>query len=120
MKPPNKSDYFKHISFSFILKVFIIFSVANILLFQFRFILREFDPAPKVKIYLKGIVSNPESLYQASLLNENQGKLEDSIIDMRLAITLLESGNYSTVIKSKYIDRLKFLVEKSKADESKN
>ena len=120
MKILNKSDFFNYVSLSFILKVVILFSVVNILLFELRFILRDFDPSPKIKIYLKGVISNPESLYQASLALENQGKFEDSILDIKLAITLLESGNYSSITKSRYADRLKFLVEKSKSKESKN
>lgn len=120
MKLLNKSDFLNYVNLSFILKIIIFFSVINILLFEFRFIMKELDLSPKTKIYLKGAISNPESLYQASLELENKGKFEDSILDMKLAITLLESGNYSSITKSRYADRLKFLVEKSKSEKSKN
>ena len=43
-------------------------------------------------IYLKGIISNPAALLEASYRNEYNNKLDSSILDMRLAIELLELG----------------------------
>ena len=120
MKLLNRSAFFKYVNLSFILKVFIIFSVINILLLELRYIFKEADPSPKIKIYLKGLITNPESLFQGSLGLEKQGRIDDSIIDMKLAISLVETGNYSPTIKSRYEIRLKNIEKKAMASETKN
>lgn len=120
MKLLNRSEFFKYVNLSFILKVFITLSVINILLFELRNILREVDPSTKVKIYLKGVITNPESLFQASLDLEKNGRIDDAILDMKLAISLVEVGNFSPTTKSRYAIRLKNLEEKKMASETKN
>jgi hypothetical protein len=120
MKLLNRSEFFKYVNFSFILKVIIIFSIINLLIFEIRFVLREIDPSPRIKIYFKGIIFNPESLYQASLYLEGSGKLEDAIVDIKLAISLLEAGNYSPATRSRYAKRLQYLEKKVESMQSKN
>lgn len=120
MKSLNSFDFFKHINFSFILKILIIFSVVNILIFELRFILKEIDPSPRIKIYFKGVITNPESLYQSSLQLEDAGKLEDSLLDIKLAIGLLDGRNYPSNTRIRYAKRLRYLEQKLELEDFKN
>lgn len=59
-----------------------------------------------VVLYLKGLVSNPAALYEASLLNEQKGDLPNALIDMRLAITIIELNNPNSGLLTRYRNRL--------------
>lgn len=74
--------------------------------------LRRFD-TPMNKIFLLSFVSNPEALYMASEMWEEQKKYDNAIREMRLAIGLLEMHNADGKVLKRYRDRLDALKAKN-------
>lgn len=67
--------------------------------------LRRFD-TPINKLYILSFVNNPEGLYMASEIWEEQKKYDNAIREIRLAIGLLEMNNASPIVIKRYRDRL--------------
>lgn len=60
-------------------------------------------------IYLRGLISNPEALYQASLEYEKKNRYSKAIADMKLAIGVLERHSAAGSKLECYRKRLAFL-----------
>lgn len=73
--------------------------------------LKRFD-TPINQIYLLSFVSNPEGLYMASEILENEKKYDMAIREMRMAIGLLEKHNANPIVIKRYQDRLNLLKSK--------
>lgn len=59
--------------------------------------------------YLKGLVSNPESFYQASLEYEKKNRYAKAIVEMQYAIALLEGPAHNPKMLECYRRRLVYL-----------
>ena len=81
--------------------------------------LRSFDKPfrnldkPVNKIYLLSLLNNPEGLYMASEIWEEQSKYENAIREMRLAIGLLEMHKADDKVIQRYRERLQKLRAKN-------
>lgn len=100
---------------SFVTKVVVV--VAAILIVV-SFLTPNFDKlkrldTPVNKIFLLSFVSNPEGLYMASEIWEEQKKYDNAIREMRLAIGLLEMNNADPKVIKRYRDRLEALRAKN-------
>ena len=61
----------------------------------------------KVKYLLKGIIQNPRALLISSEINKKSGNLDEAIIDIELAIALIElNGKNSSINKVEYYKAL--------------
>ena len=100
---------------SFVTKVVVI-GVA--ILVVFSFLTPDFSKLKRLdtpinKVYLLSFVANPEALYMASEMWEEQKKFDNAIREMRLAIGLLEMHNADTKVIKRYEDRLQALKAKN-------
>ena len=66
----------------------------------------------KNTIILLGLIQNPAALEKASIISEKKDRLDRAIVEMELAIGLLELHSASPAILTKYNDRLKHLHSK--------
>jgi hypothetical protein len=66
----------------------------------------------KNTIILLGLIQNPAALEKASIISEKKDRLDRAIVEMELAIGLLELHSASPAILKKYNDRLKHLYSK--------
>ena len=73
--------------------------------------LKRFD-TPVNQIFLLSFVHNPEGLYMASEIWENEKRYDFAIREMRLAIGLLEMHNADAKLIQRYKDRLAQLTTK--------
>lgn len=80
----------------FIIKAGIVLIVGSSLIFQFRYTLRNYDPTEKVKVYLKGVISNPEALIIAAEINIERKKYNDALVDLKLAKSLNKINKLET------------------------
>ncbi len=74
--------------------------------------LKRFD-TPINKIFLLSFIVNPEALYMASELWEEQKKYDNAVREMRLAIGLLEMHNADPKVIKRYQDRIDSLRAKN-------
>ena len=112
------SKFISIIGIGFILRVLIIFTTINVLYVEFRSFLREYDPSPKLKIYLKGAITNPEAFYLSSIELEKAGRLKDALVDLKLGLFLLESNGASPNFSDKFKQRIKYIESKIKDSNS--
>ncbi len=89
----------------------------SLILYQIRYGLREFSAGfnsrqdvLETRIYLKGLIHNPEVFYQSSLVKERNGDYAGAILDMRFAIGLLVGNDCNSKFIDRYEARLKSLI----------
>lgn len=63
----------------------------------------------KSKIILTSFIQNPVALYKLSEFNEKDGKISKAILDVELAIGLLEMHGATSATIAKYQDRIAYL-----------
>jgi hypothetical protein len=63
----------------------------------------------RTKLYALSFVQNPAALYKTSELAERDGKLDNAMRDMELAIGLLEMHGADKAVIKRYSDRLEKL-----------
>lgn len=63
----------------------------------------------KTQVSLMSFIQNPAALYRASEIDEKAGKLNDALLEMQLAIGLLEMHNASQPVIKRYMTRLNHL-----------
>ena len=74
--------------------------------------LKRFD-TPINKIFLLSFIGNPEALYMASEMWEEQKKYDNAVREMRLAIGLLEMHKADPKVLKRYRDRVEALRAKN-------
>lgn len=60
----------------------------------------------KTRVSLMSFIQNPAALLRASRVDENNGKLDSAIMEMELAIGLLEMHNANPAVIKRYESRL--------------
>lgn len=68
---------------------------------------------PKTKLYLLSFVQNPQALYKISEMDEAEGKIDNAIREIELAIGLLEMHGADKQVIQRYNDRLTKLKSKN-------
>lgn len=71
-------------------------------------------PKNKYRIMLMSFISNPVALYKLSVLDEQEGNLEDAIVEVELAIGLLEMHGAKQQVIDRYAEQLRELSSKIK------
>jgi hypothetical protein len=72
----------------------------------------------KTRVALMSFIQNPAALYRASEIDEKAGKFNDAVMEMQLAIGLLEMHNANQLVIKRYATRLDQLTTKiTTADE---
>jgi hypothetical protein len=71
-------------------------------------------------IYLKGMVTNPVALLEASYVNESNNRIDAAILDMKLAIGILEINAIKKEQVTFYTNRLADLERKERVSNDKN
>jgi hypothetical protein len=61
----------------------------------------------RVKLYVLGLIQNPAALYKMSEIDAENGRMENAIRNIELAIGLLEMHGADKVVIKRYSDRLK-------------
>jgi len=65
--------------------------------------------SPKTKLFLLSFVQNPQALFKISEIEEDEGKSDNAIREMELAVGLLEMHGANKQVIQKYTDRIKYL-----------
>jgi hypothetical protein len=111
----NQVNSFRKGITSFLLRSIIGLGIVLILIDIFipdiRGILGNIQKNEKVSLLLYSFVQNPEALYQASLLDSNVGNNKKALMEINLAIGLLEMHNSQSRFMKKYLARKKELEE---------
>lgn len=68
----------------------------------------------QTKFYILGMIQNPAALYKTSEAEEREGKVDNAIRDMELAIGLLEMHNADKQVVKRYYSRLEKLQAEAK------
>ena len=63
----------------------------------------------KTRVALMSFIQNPAALFRASEIDEKAGKLNDAVLEMQLAIGLLEMHNANPLVIKRYTTRLDHL-----------
>lgn len=63
----------------------------------------------KTRISLMSFIQNPAALYRASEIDEKAGKFNNAVMEMQLAIGLLEMHNANQLVIKRYTTRLNHL-----------
>jgi hypothetical protein len=63
----------------------------------------------KARVALMSFIQNPAALFRASEIDEKAGKLNDAVMEMQLAIGLLEMHNANQLVIKRYTTRLDHL-----------
>ena len=74
--------------------------------------------SPKTKLLLLSFVQNPQALFKISEIEEDEGKTDNAIREMELAVGLLEMHGASKQVIQKYADRIKYLKSKKEDTDS--
>lgn len=72
----------------------------------------------KTRVLLLSFVQNPAALQKASEIDEANNRLDSAIMEMELALGLLEMNNASTTLIEKYRTRLNQLANKKQKAEA--
>ena len=80
---------------SLLIKFFIFYTLFSITLVTSYFLIRDLDPSPKLKIYLKGFIINPEAFYIQAQKDKDSGRNKEGLLNIDLAIGLLKINNVS-------------------------
>lgn len=89
----------------FYLKAFIVIFALSIVSVVFIKAIK-IDDESLVKIYLKGMIVNPESLIISYEKNLSAGKVDKALIDLRLAVGLMESNKFPFETIKIYKDKI--------------
>lgn len=87
--------FFSQNMIRFILKLFLVICAIKYATYSIESIGKKDDSAVPIKLYLKGLIVNPEALIISYERNISNGKVSQAKDDLRLAISLLESGGFS-------------------------
>jgi hypothetical protein len=60
----------------------------------------------KTRVALMSFIQNPAALYRASEIDEKAGKLNDAVMEMQMAIGLLEMHSANQLVINRYTTRL--------------
>lgn len=107
---------FSRPTFQFVIKagsiIFFIWIFLSFFLVQATYSLKKvkFFQNEVVQIYLKGAIQNPAALWRSSVIHEEHEKYTQAILDMELAIGLLEMHRAPDEMKKAYKDRLSHLM----------
>jgi len=89
---------------------FILFIVAAVVLMPdftaLKYSIRKAAKDEKTRVALMSFIQNPAALYRASEIDEKDGKFNDAVMEMQLAIGLLEMHNADQLVIKCYTDRL--------------
>lgn len=101
---------------------FILFIVAVVVLMPdfsaLTYSMKKAAKDEKTRVALMSFIQNPAALYRASEIDEKAGKLDDAVMEMQLAIGLLEMHNANQLVIKRYATRLDQLTTKiTTADE---
>ncbi len=72
----------------------------------------------KTRVALMSFIQNPAALYRASEIDEKNAKLDDAVMEMQMAIGLLEMHNANQLVIKRYTTRLDSLNSKIKVGKS--
>lgn len=92
---------------------FILFIVAVVVLMPdfsaLSYSVKKAAKVEKTRVALMSFIQNPAALYRASEIDEKAGKLKDAVMEMQLAIGLLEMHNSNQLVIKRYTTRLEQL-----------
>jgi hypothetical protein len=71
----------------------------------------------KTRLALMSFIQNPAALYHASEVDEKAGKFSNAVMEMELAVGLLEMHNANQLVIKRYETRLKQLKSQLKSAE---
>lgn len=98
---------------------FILFIVAAVILMPdftaLKYSIKKAAKDEKTRVVLMSFIQNPAALYRASEIDEKAGKFNSAILDMEMAIGLLEMHNASPAVIKRYEARLSDLNKEFKA-----
>lgn len=77
----------------------------SIFLFQLEKTIKSFEMRDVIRLYLKGVISNPESLYMTSIIYFENNKYEKAFEDINLAISIREDDKYK-ILRSKILNAI--------------
>jgi hypothetical protein len=117
MKFNFKSLFASDEIFHFFIKIGIFWLAASLLIIEVNHMIvrpanstLEFNISSDInRLYLKGLINNPEVFWKTSELNERRGRLDDAVNDLQLGIALLELQNASSATLRKFNVRLNHL-----------
>ncbi len=93
--------------------VFILFIVAVVVLMPdfsaLSYSVKKEAKNEKTRVALMSFIQNPAALYRASEIDEKAGKFNDAVMEMQLAIGLLEMHNANQLVIKRYTTRLELL-----------
>lgn len=99
--------------------IFIFFIVAAVVLMPdfsaLSYSIKKAAKDEKTRVALMSFIQNPAALYRASEIDEKAGKLNDAVIEMEMAIGLLEMHNANPLVIKRYTTRLAQLNSQSKS-----
>jgi len=116
---PIRNEIFVYAAKILILLVMIVFSLMFLLLSISRFIESKTTINEKNAIILLGLIQNPAALEKASIISEQKGHIDKAVVEMELAIGLLELHSASPAILARYNNRLKHLQSKKEQADPK-
>lgn len=96
----------------FFIKLTFIYLLISLLIIQIDTKISKSD-GKAISLYLKGAISNPTALWKSSEQYEEAKQFKKAIIDMELAIGLLEIYQVNREVTDKYTTRLDYLRAKS-------
>lgn len=92
---------------------FILFIVATVLLMPdftaLSYSIKKAAKDEKTRVSLMSFIQNPAALYRASEIDEKAGKFNDAVMEIQLAIGLLEMHNANQLVIKRYTTRLDYL-----------
>jgi hypothetical protein len=91
----------------------ILFTVAAVILMPdfsaLKYSIKKAAKVEKTRVSLMSFIQNPAALYRASEIDEKAGKFNDAVMEMQLAIGLLEMHNANQLVIKRYTTRLDHL-----------
>jgi len=93
--------YFKEVYFvRFIIILSALYIMFLCMLYPLKLVLDNYEPTENFKVYMKGVIQNPEALYISALNSYQNGRLDKAIIDINLAMGIIgyRCNNYNIKI----------------------
>jgi hypothetical protein len=88
----------------------ILFIVATVVLMPdfsaLKYSIKKAAKDEKTRVSLMSFIQNPAALYRASEIDEKAGKFNNAVMEMQLAIGLLEMHNANPLVIKRYTTRL--------------
>lgn len=107
---------FKQFAIRTVIVFVLIIAALNIVLPDFSAVaysVRKAAKDEKTRTLLLSFIENPAALYRASEIDEKNGKLASAVMEMELAIGLLEMHNANQQVINRYTLRLNKLKEQT-------